>query len=63
MAEVWPESWLVPEMKDKVIDFLRNLEMGLHGKKFALYEWCKRAGVEMKASDVEKVTGMKAGEV
>lgn len=61
MAEIWPPSWLVPAMKDHVIDFLRGLRIGPRRKKYAYLEWCRWSGVEMTAKDVERVTGVPAG--
>lgn len=63
MAEAFPPGWLEPEAVDKVIARLRGLPINARHKKYALYEWCKTVGVELTAEMVERVTGLRAGEI
>lgn len=63
MAEAFPPDWLVPERLNDVIWRLRALPISGEGKKHALYEWCKHAGVALTGDMVERVTGRPAGEV
>lgn len=63
MAEIWPDSWLVPEMLEKVLDFIEHLPVDAKTKKNTLFEWCKAAGVKLTGDMVMRVTGRPAGEV
>lgn len=59
----WPDSWCVPEMQERVEDFIRHLPIPVDDKKQALISWCKCAGVPVTAEKVERATGRPAGEV
>lgn len=63
VAEVFPPSWLRPGALGMVIDLLNHLPIDVKVKKRTLLEWAKHAGVDLTAQDVERVTGLLAGEV
>lgn len=63
MVDAFPPGWMLPEMVDTVIRYLRRLPVSAKQKKYGLYEWCKTVGVELTAEMVERVTGLPAGEV
>ncbi len=63
MAEVFPDSWLRPDALLWVIDFIEWLPIDPKVRKRTLLEWAKHAGVELTAVQIERVTGLPAGEV
>jgi len=62
-AYLFPPGWLTPAMKERVIEFLRNLPIAPYDKKIAYIDWAKAAGVRITAKDIERVTGRKAGSI
>lgn len=63
VAEAFPPALMQPEAADRVIDLLQGLPVSAKVKKYALYEWCKTVGVDLTAKMVERVTGLRAGEI
>ncbi len=63
MSEIFPVSWMRPEALPWVLAFLENLPVLAEHKKQALEAWSKWAGVRLTAAMVERVTGIKAGEI
>lgn len=63
MADVFPPSWYVPAMKDRVIDWLKWQGIEAERVKFAYTEWCARAGVRVRKEDVERLLGRSEGRV
>lgn len=61
MAESVPEQWYLEEHKPAVIVWLLQLPLEPLIRKWALWEWCKKWGIEFTAEDVVKVTGQPAG--
>lgn len=63
MAEIFPPSWLRPGALPMVLDLIEYLPVDPKVKKRTLLEWAKHAGVEVTAEQVERVTGLPAGEI
>lgn len=63
VIDVLPVSWFKCELKEQVIDFLRRLPIDPEDRKTAFWAWCGLAGCECDARDVERVTGLPAGEI
>lgn len=63
MLDLLPASWFVPAMKQMVTDFLRNLPIHPADKKKAYMEWARITGMPIEATDIEAVTGQRAGTI
>ena len=63
MSEFFPPGWCDPSMRDKVVEFIRNLPISVDDKKQMIIAWVECAGLTLTAKMVEQATGRPAGEV
>lgn len=61
--EIFPSNWFRPELVDEVQEFIRLLPIPPEDRKRVYQEWAEVSGVEVTGEDIERVTGIPAGEI
>ncbi len=63
IIDTLPASWFQCELKEQVIDYIRNLPIDPIDRKNALLDWCRISDCTCTAEDFARVTGEPAGEI